>query len=189
MAPFVLHLLRHGAPEIAGRMLGRTDAEPTEQGIQACLGQVAELGIEAITSSDLRRASCAAAAIGDRLGLTVTIDPRWRELDFGDWDGLPASDIDAAALGRFWDDPDAAPPPGGERWSALLDRVGQALGDIAPCTTLVVAHGGSIRAAVALLCGFEQRQLWALDLPYAALLSLRIWPGDRPSAQIIGLWA
>lgn len=188
MDPFVLHLLRHGAPEVAGRMLGRTDAESTLQGIKACVGQVADLAIEAIVSSDLRRAADAASAIGDRLGLAVTIDQRWRELDFGDWDGLPASEIDAAALGRFWNDPDAAPPPGGERWSALLGRVGLALGDIAPRTTLVVAHGGSMRAAVASLCGFEQRQLWALDLPYAALLSLRIWPGDRPSAQIIGLW-
>src|SRR5438128_81371 len=120
MDPFVLHLLRHGAPEVAGRMLGRTDAESTVQGIKACIGQVADLGIEAIVSSDLRRAADAATAIGEWLGLAVTIDQRWRELDFGDWDGLPASEIDAAALGRFWNDPDAAPPPCGERWSALL---------------------------------------------------------------------
>jgi len=188
MAPFVLHLLRHGAPDVSGLMLGRTDAEPTAEGIKACVDLVADLGIEAIVSSDLRRAACAATAIGETLGLSVTIDPRWRELDFGDWDGLAASEVDAAALGRFWNDPDAAPPPGGERWSALLGRVDQALADIAPRTTLVVAHGGSMRAAVASLCGFEQRQLWALDLPYAALLSLRIWPGEGPSAQIIGLW-
>src|ERR1700754_2091877 len=109
MAPFVLHLLRHGAPEMVGRMLGRTDAEPTDHGIEACLAQVPDLGIEAIISSDLCRASRAAAAIGDRLGLNVAIDPRWRELDFGEWDGLLPDEIDPAALGRFWDDPDAAP--------------------------------------------------------------------------------
>jgi len=189
MTPFVLHLLRHGEPSIPGRLLGRTDAEPTERGIAACLRQVSDLSVQAIVSSDLRRASGVAAAARDRFGVPVTIDPRWRELDFGDWDGLQASEIDASALARFWDDPDAAPPPAGERWSALIDRVGGAIGALAPRTTLVVAHGGSIRAAVALLCGFGQRQLWALDLPYAALLSLRIWPGDRPTAQITGLRA
>jgi alpha-ribazole phosphatase len=173
---------------MVGRMLGRTDAEPTGQGVEACVAQALDLGIETIVSSDLRRASGAAAAIGERLGLEIAIDPRWRELDFGDWDGLLADEIDPAALARFWNDPDAAPPPDGERWSALYDRVGKALDDIAPRTTLVVAHGGSIRAAVGLLCGFEQRQLWAFDLPCAALLSLRVWPDERPSAQIIGLW-
>jgi alpha-ribazole phosphatase len=37
------------------------------------------------------------------------------------------------------------------------------------------------------LCGFPLAQLWAIDLPYAALLSLRVWPGARLSAQIVGL--
>jgi len=54
--------------------------------------------------------------------------------------------------------------------------------------TLVVAHGGAMRAALALLCGFTQSQLWAFDLPYGALLSLRAWPGPPRSAQIMGLW-
>jgi alpha-ribazole phosphatase len=44
-----------------------------------------------------------------------------------------------------------------------------------------------MRAALTLLCGFSYGQAWAIDLPYAALLSLRFWPGDRPSAQITGL--
>jgi len=33
------------------------------------------------------------------------------------------------------------------------------------------------------------RQGWAIDLPYGAVLSLRIWPGDAPSGQITGLRA
>jgi len=38
------------------------------------------------------------------------------------------------------------------------------------------------------LCGFEQRQLWAFDLPYNVLVSLRMWPGEQPSAQIVGVY-
>ena len=188
MSGLLLHLLRHGAPETAGLLLGRTDGAPTPDGIAACVGQVNELDIAALVSSDLVRASAAAEAIGARQGLSVAIDPRWRELDFGAWDGLPAGAIDPEASRRFWDDPDANPPPGGERWSQLVARVAAAQAEIAQSGTLVVTHGGAIRAALAHLCGFSQAQLWAFDLPYAALLSLRVWPGERPSAQIVGLW-
>ena len=43
-------------------------------------------------------------------------------------------------------------------------------------------------AVLASLFGFGQRQVWAFDLPYAALISLRVWPGTPRSAQIAGLW-
>ena len=187
MSAFLLHLLRHGAPEQPGRLLGRTDAAPTAAGIADCVAQSEGLEIARIVSSDLARARDAAVAIAAGRGLAVTIDPRWRELDFGDWDGLPAEAVDAAAIGRFWDDPDAYPPPGGERWSSLVARVGAGIGDLDPEPTLIVTHGGAMRAALACLCGFGQRELWAFDLPYAALLTLRVWPGERPSAQIVGL--
>lgn len=187
MTGFALHLLRHGAPEIAGRMLGHTDIASTAEGIAACVAQADAIGIEAIVTSDLRRASAAAKAIGAARALPVTADPCWRELDFGAWDGLASTDIDAGALGRFWEDPDANPPPGGERWSALVARVADALAALEPSTTLVVTHGGAIRAALHVLCGFRQHQLWAFDLPYGVLVSLRMWPGEQPSAQITGV--
>ena len=66
-------------------------------------------------------------------------------------------------------------------------KIGEALAALAPRPTLVVTHGGVLRAALAVLCGFEQRHLWSIDLPYAALLSLRVWPGETPAAQITGL--
>ena len=114
----------------------------------------------------------------------MRIDPRWRELDFGTWDGCTTAEIDPVALGAFWADPDAAPPPEGERWSALVARVGAALGDLPPGDILVVTHGGAMRAALAHLFAFDQRALWAFDLPYSSLLSLRLWPDG---AQIVGL--
>ncbi|WP_438907651.1 histidine phosphatase family protein, partial [Bacillus licheniformis] len=80
----------------------------------------------------------------------------------------PAS-IDPAALGRFWDDPDAAAPPGGERWSALVARVGAAIAELPPEPTLIVTHGGAMRAALHVLCGFDVRTVWAFTLPYASL--------------------
>lgn len=185
--PFLLHLMRHGEPALTGRMLGRTDSAATPAGIAACVGQAAGLAVDHILSSDLSRAvTCADAIAGE--GSAMSGDPRWRELDFGAWDGMAASDIDPAALGRFWDDPDSCPPPGGERWSELLARVTSAIADLPGGSALVVTHGGAMRAALAILCGFALPQLWAFDLPYASVLSLRVWPGPAPSAQIVGLW-
>lgn len=182
MSGRLLHLLRHGACETPGLMMGRTDGAPTAAGIAACVARAADVEAEVLVASDLARSARAAEAIGRSLSLPVTLDPRWRELDFGAWDGRASAELDRQALARFWDDPDASPPPGGERWSALVARVASALADLPPRPALVVTHGGAMRAALHILCGFDQRQLWAFDLPYAALLSLHVWPGEPPSA-------
>lgn len=187
MTGFSLHLLRHGTPALMGRMLGRTDCAETAEGVAACLYQADGLGFTGLITSPLRRAQAAADAIGAARGLFPVIDPRWREIDFGEWDGLSSAEIAPEALGRFWTDPDLHAPPGGERWSMLTARTAAAIADIAE-DTLVVTHGGAMRAALAVLFGFSQPQLWAFELPYAGLLSLRIWPGEPRTAQIAGLW-
>ncbi|MET0238600.1 MAG: histidine phosphatase family protein [Sphingobium sp.] len=187
MAGFDLHLMRHGAPETPGLMMGRTDCVPIASGVAACVRRGAALDMAAVASSDLMRAERPARAIVAERGLTLTIDARWRELDFGEWDGLAPRAIDSAALGRFWTDPDEHAPPGGERWSSLLARVGTAIEELAAVPTLVVTHGGAMRAAIAHLCGLSVGQTWALDLPYCALLSLRVWEGERRTAQIVAL--
>ncbi len=183
----MLYLMRHGAPQVAGRMLGRTDDPATEAGIAACVARAEGLDVKRIHASDLIRARACATAIGWPRGVAIEVDPRWRELDFGAWDGLAPAAIDPAGLAAFYEDPDASPPPDGESWSALQGRVAQALAAIPPVSTLVVTHGGAIRAALADLCGFDRRQIWSFDLPYAALVSLRIWPGPARTVQIVGL--
>lgn len=187
MSSHLLHLLRHGACETPGLIMGRTDGIPMRAGIAACVARTKDLQVERIVSSDLSRARRAGEAMASERGVTLSLDPRWRELDFGDWDGRASAELDRAALACFWDDPDATPPPGGERWSALVSRVSSAIAELAPLDTLIVTHGGAMRAALAVLCGLDHRQGWALDLPCAALLSLRVWPGDRPAGQIVGL--
>ena len=187
MTGFILPLLRHGAPEQTGLLLGRTDSAPTAEGIEACVDRVAGLTIERLIASDMRRCRLASDRIGELSGRPSIVDARWRELDFGAWDGKAPDEIDPDALARFRADPDTRPPPDGERWSALARRVASALDALAPVPTLVVTHGGTMRAALHHLCGFDQRQLWGFDLPYGALLSFRAWPGDPLAAQIVGL--
>jgi len=179
---YLLHLMRHGEPEGAGRLIGHTDALPTAAGLATCVAKARGLKVGALIASDLARARCAGEAIAKEHSVALRLDPRWRELDFGAWDGQDPAQID---MRHFWDDPDAFPPPGGERWSALVARVSAALGDAG--SALVITHAGAMRAALAALCGLDARTGWALDLPYAALLTLRVWPGKPMAAQIVAL--
>jgi alpha-ribazole phosphatase len=97
-------------------------------------------------------------------------------MDFGAWDGLSPAAVPPASLSAFQTDPDASPTRG--RWSALVARVRAALAEGATGDTLIVTHAGAMRAALTVLCGFSYDQVWAFDLPYASLLSLRVWPGN-----------
>ncbi|NMN06194.1 MULTISPECIES: histidine phosphatase family protein [unclassified Novosphingobium] len=189
MTAFLLHLLRHGAPEQAGLLLGHRDMAATAEGLAACVSRAQGLRVAKVITSDLQRCRAAAQAIAAPLGLVAKADPRWRELDFGAWDGMAPAQIEPAALAAFYRDPDAHAPPGGEPWSALRVRVADALAALAPVDTLVVTHGGAMRAALAALCGFSPEQAWAFDLPYAGLLSLKVWPVKPRVAQIVGLAA
>lgn len=186
MSGIVLHLLRHGVTEAEGRLIGRTDAQPLASGVAACVARSAGLAVEAVRSSDLVRARAPARQIAERLALPVDEDARWRELDFGSWDGMAMDAIDADALAAFQADPARHVPPGGEAWPALVARVTAAL-DAVDRPTLVLTHAGAMRAALASLCAIDFPQLWNIALPHAALLSVRIWPGTPRVGQIIGL--
>jgi alpha-ribazole phosphatase len=151
------------------------------EGIAHCRQQAAPLVFDTVIASDLARARMAADAIAQDRTLTRAIDPRWRELHFGQWENALPDGLSLEALHR---DPDAHAPPGGERWSDLRKRVAAALDDLAGAT-LVVTHVGAIRAALAVLLDLEYRQCLGIALPYAALVSLRVWPGEF--AEMTGL--
>lgn len=189
MKPFDLHLLRHGPPLRTGLMLGHHD-EPAAPGAHSALIDHAQgLGTAEVVSSDLSRASDGARAIADARALPLRIDPRWRELDFGEWDGKPPAALDPRQLRDFWSDPDTNPPPDGERWSDLLGRVGNAIAEL-DRPSIVVSHAGAMRAAVSVLTGLDHRAVWAFDLPYGALLTIHVWRGEGSepaSGQIVGL--
>lgn len=186
MNAFTLHLMRHGAPQLAGRLLGHLDAPSEPEGIALCAARARGLDFARVVTSDLSRAQAPGAIIAAERGVEQDVDARWRELHFGAWEGRDPASLPAEDLTRFWDDPDAFPPPGGEHWSGLCSRVADGLAQLGG-PVLVISHAGAMRAALAVLCGFGIKQGWAVDLPYGAVLSLRVWAGDQPSGQIIGL--
>ena len=148
-------LARHGETEWnrVGRWQGQADPPLNETGhgqAETLAEQLAGDGIEAIYSSDLRRASETARIVGDRLGLSVSEDRRLREIDVGSWSGLTREEVQEQFPDGFarW----LAGEIGhdGETREALTRRTVAAVETIAHDhvgqAVLVVTHGGAIRA-------------------------------------------
>ncbi|MBN9107706.1 MAG: histidine phosphatase family protein [Pseudonocardia sp.] len=155
----MLYLVRHGEStwNVAGLLQGCTaDVPLTARGRKQALAAadvLAELPVRAVVSSDQRRAADTAAVIAARLGLQVVTAPALREQCHGAWEGRPAADR-AALLADA--DPDWA-PPGGESARALATRVAAVLDSHGTDGTVLVSHGETLRTALALLTGTDDR--------------------------------
>jgi 2,3-bisphosphoglycerate-dependent phosphoglycerate mutase len=152
--PTRLVVVRHGetAWNVDKRIQGHTDIELNARGrwqAERLAGALADAGLQAIYSSDLRRAADTAAAVGRASGCPVTHDAGLRERAFGDFEGVTFDDVQ-----RRWPDEAARwrrrepgfGPGGGERLADFYARcVGTALRLAArhPGQAIaLVAHGG-----------------------------------------------
>lgn len=144
---------RHGETDWnrAQRWQGQADPVLNELGRE----QARELGerlagerLEAIYTSDLRRAHETAEIVGERLGLPVTTDPDLREIDVGTWSGLTREQIGD----RGWD---------GESQDAHSERILRAIRRIVEQhpegRVAIVTHGGSLRRVYEAAEAVEQR--------------------------------
>ena len=160
-----LYLLRHGptAASQAGAPLGRLDLPVAEEGERrwpAVKAQLLELGVQRVLCSPLRRSRGHA----EDLGLPLLILDGLAEQAFGEWDGIPWSEIKGAE--SFFANPVTGCPPGGESFARCASRAVQALqgalSGVEP--VLVLAHGGPLRAVLAHFLGLPLDR--ALDLAW-----------------------
>lgn len=143
-------VLRHGQSEwnALGRWQGQADIDLTDTGRDQARRAADRLGgFDAVASSDLTRARTTATIIAESLGLgLLEPDPRLRETDVGEWQGLTHDEIEVAWPGYL-----AAHrrPPGFEPDSSIVARVNAALLDLAGRfeggEVLVIAHAGVLR--------------------------------------------
>ena len=136
-----------------------------------------------IIASPLIRCADFARALSQHLDLPLSLDPRLVELDFGAWEGRSAVELmetDALALGQFWADPIAHPPPGGESLPAFQARVLAAWRDLteqaltAGERLLVISHGGVIRVILCALSDHPLGRLMELEVGHANLTRIRL---------------
>ena len=137
-------VVRHGETpwNVVRRVQGWEDIPLNEKGIEQAqaLGKhlatlkVTGEGVDAIYTSDLKRAHHTASILADSLGLTLNVEPGVRERHFGVLQGLIYGEMDqhAPEAAKVWRsrDPDAE-LPGGESLGFFHRRVVQAIDDIA----------------------------------------------------------
>lgn len=177
----VVELLRHG--DTGQRSYrGQLDDALTEDGWTQLRAAVAGRGWDAVVSSPLRRCAAFAQELSARRSLPLRLDARLAEYHFGQWQGVPVealADEQGPALGRFWADPVAHPPPGAETFDAFRARLSKALDDIVreagTRRVLVVTHGGAIRLLRCLVEGRGYGDMASIDVAHASLHPLQ-WP-------------
>lgn len=135
-------------------------------------------GIDYVVTSPLRRARETAAALFPEHVPEVV--RALAEQDFGDWDGRAYADasmppgLDAAGIAGFR-------PPGGESFADLLARVRPAIEELAKThanqSLAVVAHGGAIRAALAMAMHADASSAIAFDIAPLSLTSIALFAG------------
>jgi alpha-ribazole phosphatase len=178
----LIDLVRHGETETPGRLLGRTDPPLSDAGWRQMQQQSAGRPFDVLVASPRGRAEAPARRIAAERAVPLRIDADWAELDFGAWDGreiaqMQAGPDTAAAYAAFYASADAAAPPGGESWSALMERVARALDRVlaapAASATLIITHAGPMRAALALTCAIPFANLWTFSIKPGTRITLR----------------
>lgn len=161
-------VLRHGET-VANRdrvWQGHLDSELSERGLaqaRAAAGALLAYDPAMLVSSDLGRAMTTARELGRLADLPVRADPRLREVNVGQWQGM-ATDLVRERYPRLLDDLDAGLDVRrgvtGETVAEVARRIGAAVADTVAAlpaggTAVMVTHGVSARIALAVLVGLD----------------------------------
>ena len=173
--------IRHGATAYSQeqRYAGSTDIPLTPEGRRQCAAVAQALGprhVAAVYASPLARARESAAPIAVAQGLEVTIESDFREMCFGDWEGLRRDEVERRFPHEYelWrTEPERFARPGGETVGAVAERVGRAVAGLRAThlgeTVILVSHGIVTRLIVLAALGLGPERLWSVDVSTAGI--------------------
>ena len=173
--------IRHGSTAYSQerRYAGSRDVPLSAEGRRQCAALAAALRpfhAAAIYASPLARARESAAPIAAAQGLDVTLESDFREMGFGDWEGLTRDEVER----RFPEDytlwrtePERFARPGGETLSAVAERVMRGLGELRAThldeTVILVSHAIVTRLIVLAALGLGPERLWSVEASLAGI--------------------
>ena len=147
----MIYIIRHGQTDwnIEHRTQGQTDIALNKNGIEQAeliTQKIANLKIDNIISSDLKRAYMTAQIINKNFNKNIKTDKRLREFCFGTLEGITRDKITQ----EIWDDFNKNPKQfNAETKEEIFNRIKSFIDDIKSNNinknTLVVTHGGPIR--------------------------------------------
>lgn len=185
-----LDLLRHGEPVGGKKYRGQIDDPLSDKGWNEMWATVGtQCPWTVVLSSPLSRCADFARELTGRHGLPLELEPRLKELGFGEWEGRSASELlsqDPLRLARFWQDPIRHSPPGGESLVDFRERVISVYHEVltrhAGKHVLVVCHAGVIRLLLSQALGMPLDHLFRIEVPSAAISRLRV---ERSAAGLL----
>jgi alpha-ribazole phosphatase len=189
-------LIRHGEPcsESRGRCYGKLDLELSTEGrkqIRAVADRLSGEPLRTIYSSPRRRALESASILAERLHAPITSEERFREIDFGDFEGKLYGDIaqDYPEIYHQWmEHPTETQFPNGESFVQMQARVVDAAHELygRHCgeTIAIVSHGGVNRILLAAALGVANANIFRIAQRYAAMNLLTLI-GDYPSVELM----
>ena len=173
--------IRHGATDWSreGRFAGSRDISLSPEGRRQCEAVAQALAttpIAVLYASPLARARESAQPIATAQGIDVAIESDFREMCFGDWEGLTRDEV----ARRFPEDyevwrtaPERFARPGSETLSAVAERVMRGLGELRAMhggeTVVLVSHGVVTRLLVLAALGLGPERLWSVDVSPAGI--------------------
>ena len=148
----------------------------------------AELPVDVVLTSPLRRARETADLVAHRLGdLVVKVEDDLREMAFGEWDGLTFEEVKFRwpdELASWLAEPTVA-PPGGEPLESVARRVrslqARLLARYAGQTVLLVSHVTPVKLLVRDALRAPLEVLFRMELAPASVTELSWW-GDGTSS-------
>ena len=175
-----LLLVRHGETDWNRdhRWQGHSDPPLNQRGREQARALAETLeAVDVVYASDLARARETAEILAAQLGVPVRVDARLRERDFGTWEGRTTAELehaDAEAFAR-WRAGEGHGADDAEPYVEFFARVRSFVEDVVerhPAdSVLIVAHGGSVRAVLALADGVDFASAHA-SIPSVANCSL-----------------
>ena len=180
-----LYLIRHTRPDIEpgicyGRLdIGVADSFETEANdILRCLPP-----LELVIASPLLRARRLGEFLAQSQHCELRSDDRLIEKNFGVWEGKYWDDIARNEIDAWAADVMGYAPPGGESAQQLMRRVRGFLRDLSQLPQrhiALAAHGGSLRAMLALIADIPLTDTLNWSMEYGAVICVKVTQGARP---------
>ena len=160
-----IYIIRHGEAEgnIYRRLHGQYNSKLTPNGlrqVKALEARFADVAVDAVYSSDLCRTCQTARAIYVPKGLPLHRDPRFREVQVGQWENRTFGELERTepeALANFIRNPEDWIAPGAETYEEYAGRFAEGLREAAEAnpgkTIAVFSHGCVISGGFHLLLG------------------------------------
>lgn len=189
--------VRHGQTEwnINGRYQGQSDVPLSAKGIEQAkllAKNFPVANIAAVYASDLSRAMTTAKIVADKFNLPVQGEPSFRELNFGDWEGLTYDEIVSGwqdAMKNFLLHPDILVVPHGESFQMVQKRAVARLNELLAKhegdTILIVAHGAVLRTLLAAALHMPLEYLWSIRQFNTAVNIVRYEANANPTVELL----